>query len=117
VRKHLLDLLVSVTVAALCPHAITETTAGSFTRGCAVHDLQILMLIEEHESTNAIPPQQLSEAMRLMMEARMICREGHEADALAMYGNAARSLTPMSRRMISHKTGSAEFLRTEKTHY
>jgi hypothetical protein len=117
VRKHLLDLLVSVAVAALCPHAITETTAGSFTRGCAVRDVQILMLIEEHESTNVIPPQQLGEAMRLMMEARMICRDGHEADALAMYDNAARSLIPMSRRMISDKTESAEFLRTEQTRY
>jgi len=94
-RKHLLNGSVHVAVAALCLGVMLKsTTAGSFTRGCAARDLQILMLIEERESTNAILAERLSDAMFMMMDARMTCREGHEADALTMYDNAAGSLTP-----------------------
>jgi len=82
------------------------TTAGSLTRGCATRDLQILMLIEERENSNAISAERLSDAMLTMMNARMLCHDGHEADALTMYDSIAGSLTPgMNRRMqplLSH---------------
>ena len=93
--KHLLNCSVHVATAALCMGAmISGTTAGSFTRGCAARDLQILMLIEERESTNAISAERLSDAMATMMNARMICYDGHVVDALAIYDSVARSLTP-----------------------
>jgi hypothetical protein len=95
VIKHFLNCSVHVAAAALCLGAmINGTTAGSFTRGCAVRDLQILMLIEERESTNAISAERLSDAMVTMMNARMICYDGHVVDALAIYDSVARSLTP-----------------------
>jgi hypothetical protein len=72
---------------------ITGTTAGSFTRGCAARDLQILMLIEERESANTVPAEQLSDAMFTMMHARMVCYEGRVVDALAIYNDVAQSLT------------------------
>jgi hypothetical protein len=72
---------------------ITSTTAGSFTRGCAARDLQILMLIEEHESAETFPPEKLSDAMLTMLHARMVCHEGRVVDALAIYENVAQSLT------------------------
>ena len=99
--KHLLNCSVHGAVAALCLSTIVnDTTAGSFTRGCAARDLQILMLIEESESNNAISAEKLSDAMFTMMNARMTCHEGREADALTMYDNVARSLTlSMNRRM------------------
>lgn len=105
--KHLLTCSVHVAVATLCLGAmINRTTAGSFTRGCATRDLQILMLIEERENTNAVSSERLSDAMLTMMNARMMCHDGHEADALAMYDSIAGSLTPsMKRRMqpvLSH---------------
>jgi len=63
--------------------------------------LQILMLIEERESTNAISAERLSDAMLTMMNARMMCYDGHEADALTMYDSIASGLTPsMNRRMF-----------------
>jgi len=101
-KKHLLKCSVHVAAAALCLGAMVNgTTAGSFTRGCAARDLQILMLIEERESTNAISAEKLSDAMFLMMDARMLCHEGYEGDALTMYDSVARSLTPsMKRRML-----------------
>jgi hypothetical protein len=102
-RKHFLKCPVHVAIAILCLGAMVNgTTAGSFTRGCAARDRQILMLIEERESSYAISAEKLSDAMFMMMDARMICDEGHEADALTMYDNVARSLTPgMNRRMPS----------------
>ena len=92
-RKHLLNCSVEVAVAALCLGAmVNSTTAGSFTRGCAARDLQILMLIEERESANAISAERLSDAVVTMMHARMVCYEGHVVDALAIYDSVARSL-------------------------
>jgi len=73
---------------------INGTTAGSFTRGCAARDLQILMLIEQREEANAISAERLSDALVTMMNARMICYDGHVVDALAVYDSVARSLTP-----------------------
>ena len=99
---HLLNCSIHVAAAALCLGAtIDRTTAGSFTRGCAARDLQILMLIEERENTNAISAERLSDAMLTMMNARMLCHDGHEADALTMYDSVAGSLTPsLHRRML-----------------
>jgi hypothetical protein len=71
---------------------ISSTTAASFTRGCAARDLQILMLIEERENTNAISAEKLSDALLMMMNARMVCYEGHVVDALAIYDSVAGSL-------------------------
>ena len=100
--KHLLNCSVRVATAALCLGAmINGTAAGSFTRGCAVRDLQILMLIEERENTNAISVEKLSDAMLTMMNARMLCHDGYEADALTMYDGIAGSLTlSLNRRML-----------------
>ncbi len=93
--KHLLNCSVYVAVATLGLGAmISRTTAGSFTRGCAARDLQILMLIEERENTNAVSAKRLSDALRTMMNARMICYDGRVADALAIYDSVASSLTP-----------------------
>src|SRR5437899_5812197 len=81
VTKHLLNCSVHVAVATLCLGAmISRSTAGSFTRGCAARDLQILMLIEERENTNAVSAERLGDAVLAMMSARMMCHDGHEAD-------------------------------------
>ena len=93
--EHSLICSVRAATAALCLGAtIDGTTAGSFTRGCAARDLQILMLIEQREETNAISAERLSDALVTMMNARMICYDGHVVDALAIYDGVARSLTP-----------------------
>jgi hypothetical protein len=95
-RKHLPSCLVRVAAAALYLGAMTNgTIAGSFTRGCAARDLQILMLIEERESTKAISAERLSDAMLTMMNARMLCYGGHVIEALAIYDSVAGSLAPL----------------------
>jgi hypothetical protein len=73
---------------------LASTTAGSFTRGCAARDLQILMLIEEHENSSAVSADKLSDAMLEMLEARIVCHEGYVMDAMAIYDRIARNVTP-----------------------
>jgi hypothetical protein len=93
VTKHLHNCSVRAALASLCLGAmITGSTAGSFTRGCAARDLQILMLIEHRESTNTISAERVSDAILAILNARMVCYEGHVIDALAIYDGVARSL-------------------------
>jgi hypothetical protein len=94
VKKHHLRILISAALAAgvTCFTSISAP-AGAFTRGCAARDLQVLMLIEERESSNAVSPEILFNAFDTMLRAQMICQEGHAADALALYDKISRSLT------------------------
>jgi hypothetical protein len=70
-----------------------SATAGSFTRGCAARDLQILILIEERENTNAVSAEKLRDAMLLMLEARIACHEGYVMDAMALYDSIVQDIT------------------------
>jgi hypothetical protein len=92
-RKAVFNCSVQFAIVAICLGTmINSANARSFTRGCAARDLQILMLIEERESANAISAERLNDAMVTMMHARMVCYEGHVVDALAIYDSVARSL-------------------------
>ena len=71
----------------------TTATAGSFTRGCAARDRQVLMLIEERESANNISAQKSVDATIAMLHARMVCQEGRVLDALGLYDEITQSLT------------------------
>jgi hypothetical protein len=73
---------------------INSMTAGSFTRGCAARDMQILTLIEDRENTNAVSQEELSDAMLLMLEARIVCHEGRVMDAMALYDDITQSIAP-----------------------
>jgi hypothetical protein len=74
--------------------AIDASVAGAFTRGCAARDMQILMLIEERESAGTVAAEKLSDAMLAMLEARIVCHEGHVMDAMTLYDGIAASVTP-----------------------
>ena len=69
--------------------------AGSFTRGCAARDLQLLTVIEEQELTGSIPAEKISEALVEMMHARIVCHQGQVLDALAIYDAVAESVRPI----------------------
>src|SRR3978361_1067677 len=71
---------------------LAGTNAGSFTRGCAARDLQVLMLIEEGETSSTIPTAELRYAMLALLEARIVCHEGYVMDAMAIYDRIARSV-------------------------
>ena len=62
---------------------------GTFTRGCAARDMQIMMLIEASD----ISPQERNDAVRTVMYARIICFGGQVVDALALYDTIAQNIT------------------------
>jgi hypothetical protein len=66
--------------------------AGSFTRGCAARDLQLLIVIEEQELTGSIPTEKINEALLEMMHARIVCHQGQVVDALAIYDAVTESV-------------------------
>ena len=66
--------------------------AGSFTRGCAARDLQLLTVIEEQENAGSIPAEKISEALLEMMHARIVCHQGRVLDALAIYDAVSESV-------------------------
>ena len=64
------------------------TAGGPFTRGCAGRDIQVMMMLE----AGTISPQRLNDAVRSIMHARMICLDGHVAEALEIYDQIAHSI-------------------------
>lgn len=61
---------------------------GTFTRGCAGRDMQVMMMLD----AGAISPQKLNDAFRSMTQARMMCLDGQVMDALALYDQIAHSI-------------------------
>ena len=74
-------MLATVVVSVMTQAA----AAGSFTRGCAARDFQLLTMIEEQESAGLVSADKLSEALTEMMHARIVCHDGRVLDALAIY--------------------------------
>jgi len=85
--------LTPIILAAL---TATAAAAGSFTRGCAARDMQVLMLIEERENTRTVSADQVREAMYQLLHARIVCNEGYVFDALAIYDEISNGLTSTS---------------------
>jgi hypothetical protein len=96
-QKALFQRFALSAAAAVCLGTMTNSATaggGSFTRGCAARDMQILKMIEHREITSAASTDILSDAMLTMMHAQIVCYEGHVVDALAIYDAIARSITP-----------------------
>jgi len=87
-------MLASVVISVMT-HA---AAAGSFTRGCAARDLQLLTAIEEQELSGSISAEKISEALLEMMHARIVCYQGQVLDALAIYDAVAESVRPIRSR-------------------
>jgi hypothetical protein len=83
-------LVRTTAILAVLVGMVTNSTAGggSFTRGCAARDMQILMMLEQR----AVGAQELSETLITIVDARMVCSEGRVLDALEMYDNIARRI-------------------------
>ena len=79
-------------MAVILATLTTTAAAGSFMRGCAARDMQILMLIEDRESKSTVPAEKLRDAWLTLMHARIVCHEGHVLDALAIYDSIAQSI-------------------------
>jgi hypothetical protein len=85
--------MLATVLVSVMTHA---AAAGSFTRGCAARDFQLLSMIEEQESAGLVSAEKLSDALIEMMNARIVCHYGRVLDALAIYDTVAKSLRPVS---------------------
>jgi hypothetical protein len=84
--------MLATVVVSVMTHA---AAAGSFTRGCAARDLQLLTVIEEQELTGSIAAEKISEALIEMMHARIVCHQGRVLDALAIYDAVTERIQPI----------------------
>ena|SRR5438093_1627033 len=84
--------MLATAVVGVMTHA---AAAGSFTRGCAARDLQLLTIVEEQELTGSVPAERISDALLEMMNARIVCHHGRVLDALAIYDAVAESVRPI----------------------
>jgi hypothetical protein len=84
--------MLATVIVSVMTHA---AAAGSFTRGCAARDLQLLIVIEEQELAGSIPAEKISEALLEMMHARIVCHQGRVLDALAIYDAVTESVRPI----------------------
>jgi hypothetical protein len=84
--------MLATVVVSVMTHA---AAAGSFTRGCAARDLQLLTVIEEQELSGSISAEKISGALIEMMHARIVCHQGRVLDALAIYDAVAESVRPI----------------------
>ena len=88
--------LAAWTLAVIGMSVITSgVVAGSFTRGCAARDLQVLMIIEDRENTGVVSTEKLSDVMVELMNARIVCHEGRVLEALALYDAIAEQMLPV----------------------
>jgi len=86
-------LIRSMAILAVLLGAVTSSVAGggSFTRGCAARDMQVVMMLEQQDSDNDIAAH--NEALSTLFDARMVCLSGRVLDALEIYDNIARRIT------------------------
>jgi hypothetical protein len=78
-------------VAAVLLTTVTNGIAdgGTFTRGCAARDIQVMAMLE----ASNVSTQRMNNAMNTIMHARVMCFEGHVVDALALYNDIAQGIT------------------------
>src|SRR5262245_64315787 len=77
--SRLTQWMLATVVVGMMTHA---AAAGSFTRGCAARDFQLLTLIEEQENAGSVAADKISAALLEMMHARIVCHNGRVLDAL-----------------------------------
>jgi hypothetical protein len=87
-RKQIIGYVLSVLAACVVNTTDGLAGGGTFTRGCAARDMQIMMMIE----AAGIPPRDKMDAVRTIMHARIMCLDGQVMDALAVYDTIAQSI-------------------------
>ncbi|WP_293809269.1 hypothetical protein [uncultured Bosea sp.] len=76
--------------------ALAGSTAA---KACASHDLVVFNLIERHGEDQGLPAEIVADAAMKLLDARVACRDGREAEAIAIYaGLSARLAAAAGRR-------------------
>jgi hypothetical protein len=70
--------------------ASADWLSGPFPRVCALQEIKVITLIEEHGEAADVPSDRLAEAGLAMLRARAACYEGRVAEAIALYDEILR---------------------------
>jgi hypothetical protein len=78
-------LVPAVVLGASLAMTTGAMTQGQFARECALKDIAVITLIEEHGAAANLPGARLGNAMLTILDARSACAEGRVGEALALY--------------------------------
>src|SRR5262249_57094612 len=79
----LLAMTGAVVLSASGSHAFADPQSTSFALACALKEVKVITLIEEHGDARDVPVDSLAGAGMAMLRARATCYEGRVAEALA----------------------------------
>ena len=83
--RALVALAAAVLTCAAASPAAAEEQADSFPTSCALREIKVITLVEQHGEAQDLPSDRLLDAALTMLRARSICAEGRVRDALALY--------------------------------
>jgi hypothetical protein len=78
-------LVGAVILSATTTGANAEWQTGPFAMACALKEVKVITLIEDHADAGDLPSDSLGDARLAMLRARLACYEGRVGEALALY--------------------------------
>ena len=84
-ERRLLPALTLVASIAMTVGAVAQAQAGQFARECALKEVAVITLIEDHGAAEDLPADRLGNAGLTMLRARSTCYEDRVGEALALY--------------------------------
>jgi hypothetical protein len=81
----LLALTSAVALSVAGSDAFADPQPTSFDLACALKEVKVITLIEEHGEARDLPADSLADAGMAMLRARATCYEGRVTEALALY--------------------------------
>jgi hypothetical protein len=81
----LIALTSAIALSASSSRALADQQPTSFALACALKEVMVITLIEEHGEARDIPADSLADASMAMLRARATCYEGRVTEALALY--------------------------------
>ena len=84
-KNHLLPTLAVFASLAMTIGASAQVQTEQFAEECALKDVAVVTLIEEHGAADDVPADRLANAALTLQRARSACYEGRVGEALALY--------------------------------
>jgi hypothetical protein len=78
--------ILAVAACAVGPGAASaDWQSGPFARVCALKEIKVITLIDDHGEAADLPSERLADAALALLRARLACYEGRVAEAVALY--------------------------------
>ena len=84
-ERRLLPALALVASLAMTISAMAQGQAEKFARECALKEITVITVIEDHGAAEDLPADRLANAGVTMLHARSACYQGRVGEALALY--------------------------------